>query len=132
MKLDILVDVFTFTCSVLVFEMQQQSGIITCSVGVSKASCIYFCICNLSRARAIVTPTNRINIFIRFIWLGFVQSFPVKCLFISTTKSYVHEPTRSVVVQCCDVLFVEEVRIIILDEIFSSVDSDWQKKTQAG
>jgi len=55
MKLDILVDVFSFTCRVLVFEMQQQSGIITCSVGVSKASCIYFCIRKLERARAIVT-----------------------------------------------------------------------------
>jgi len=39
MKLDILVDVFSFTRSVLVFEMQQQRGIITCSVGVPKASC---------------------------------------------------------------------------------------------
>jgi hypothetical protein len=56
MKLNILVDVFSFTRSVLVFGMQQQTGIITCSVGVSKVSCIYFCIRKLVRARAAITP----------------------------------------------------------------------------
>jgi len=50
--------------------------------------------------------------------------FAVECSITSTTKSYERETTQSVVVQCCDVLFVEEVRIIILDKIFSFVDSD--------
>jgi len=34
--------VFIFTCSVFTFGMQQQTGIITCSVGVSNVSCSYF------------------------------------------------------------------------------------------
>jgi hypothetical protein len=46
---------FSFIRSVFVFGMQQQSGIITCSVGVSKVSCIYLCIRKLARTRAIVT-----------------------------------------------------------------------------
>jgi hypothetical protein len=43
-------------------------------------------------------------------------------------KTYEREPTRSVVVQCCDVLLVEEPTIIIFDKIFSFVDSESQKE----
>jgi hypothetical protein len=48
MKLDILVEFFNFTCCVFAFGMQQQTGIVTCSPGVSNVSCIYFCIIKLA------------------------------------------------------------------------------------
>jgi hypothetical protein len=44
MKLDTLVEFFSFTCSVFAFGIQQQTGIVTYSVGVSSVSFICFCI----------------------------------------------------------------------------------------
>ena len=73
--------------------MQQPTGIITSSDGVSCVSCIC-CI-----------PSN-----VR--------------LSVQLTKSFEREPTRSVVVQCCDVLFMEEMSIVILDKIITSVDCE--------
>jgi hypothetical protein len=43
-KIDFLVEFFNFTCSVFAFGMQQQTDIITYSMGLSNVSCIYFCI----------------------------------------------------------------------------------------
>jgi len=51
MKLDPLVEFVSFTCSVFAFGMQQQTGIVTYSVGVSSVSFICFCIRKLVSAR---------------------------------------------------------------------------------